>query len=96
MQNQQNLAIGLLSLTAVVLFCTLVLVGRQPAYAASGPDMGGDYKLISGSIAGSQDYLAIIDGTQMRMVVLTYDPSRKRMRPVVGFTDLGKAFKLSR
>ena len=76
--DSKNLAIGILSTTAVVLFVGLMLVSTRPTpVSASGQvDRGGDYVVASGSLWQREELLYVIDAQLNRMVTYKFDIDR--------------------
>jgi len=79
--NNKNMAIAVLSVTAVALFCTLVLM-----YSSSGSvvwadtvDRGGDYVLVTGAFSDTDEALYVIDGLNERLNVYQYDKNLDRI-----------------
>ncbi len=83
--DSKNMIIAVLSVTAVVLLCTLVLVHsawRQPGASmawANTVDRGGDYILATGASSGNNEPLYALDGFNDRLNVYQYDPGKKRI-----------------
>ncbi len=81
--DRKNMIIAVLSVTAVVLLCTLVLVhGDWRARDASlvwadTVDRGGDYILVTGAFSDSNEALYALDGSSDRLNVYQYDPNKK-------------------
>ena len=90
--DSKNMIIAVLSVTAVVLLCTLVLLhsdltSRDASLAwADSTDRGGDYilataPLLSGSntYTGISDPLYALDASNDKLNVYHYDPNRKQI-----------------
>ncbi len=83
--DSKNMIIAVLSVTAVVLLCTLVLVHSQwqelrPSVAwADTVDRGGDYILATGAYSDANEALYVLDGAKDRLNVYQYDPNRKEL-----------------
>ena len=83
--DSKNMIIGVLSVTAVVLLCTLVLVHsgwRQPGASlawADTVDRGGDYILATGAFTDLDEALYALDGSNDKLNVYQYDQNRKGM-----------------
>ncbi len=83
--DSKNMIIAILSVTAVVLLCTLVLLhgdwrGRDASLVwADTVDRGGDYVLVTGAFSGSYEALYALDGFNDRLNVYQYDPNEKRI-----------------
>ncbi len=73
--NSKDLAIGVLSTTAVILLVGILLVHSQPApvYASGMGDSGGDYVLLSGALFDQEEILYVVDANQNRMLTYRYD-----------------------
>lgn len=82
-----NLAIGVLTTTAVILLVGLMLVGTRPP-AAWGSGMtasGGDYVLTVGqSPSVDEELLYVIDGPSERLVAYRFDAARPEIQIVQG------------
>ena len=80
--QSKDLAIGVLSTTAVILFVGLILLNAQPqpAYASGLGDRGGDYIAISGQMWAEEELLYVIDGSQDKMMVYRYDQNTKQIQ----------------
>ena len=95
--DSKNMIIGVLSVTAVVLLCTLVLVhnawqGPSTSLAwADTVDRGGDYILATGAFSDSNEALYALDGSTDRLNVYQYDQNRKGM-VLYDSVDLGRYF----
>lgn len=79
--DSKNMAIAALSVTAVALLCTLVLVhtsDRSIAWADT-VDRGGDYVLVTGGFSGTDEALYVVDGLNDRLNVYQYDQNRNRI-----------------
>ncbi len=81
--DSKNMIIAVLSVTAVVLLCTLVLVhndwtGRDASLAwADTVDRGGDYILVTGAFGDNDEALYALDGSNDRLNVYQYDPNKR-------------------
>ena len=73
--NSKDLAIGILSTTAVILLVGLVVVHSrpQPAYASGVGVVGGDYVMAVGRFDQRTELLYVIDATVNGMNVYGYD-----------------------
>lgn len=94
MQNNQNLTIGILSVTAVILFVGVVLVtmlNSTPALAIGQSDRGGDYIVLSGQYTQNNEVVYIADAAAKRLNVYSYDATS---RDIVMWDsqDLAKVF----
>ncbi len=88
--DSKNMIIAVLSVTAVMLLCTLVLVhndwsGQDSSLAwAYTTDRGGDYILATGAVSSNVDTntgapLYALDGSNDKLNVYQYDPKGKRI-----------------
>ena len=88
--DSKNMIIAVLSVTAVVLLCTLVLLhsdltGRDASLAwADSTDRGGDYILATGGLSGNVDMyssepLYALDASSDKLNVYQYDSKEKRI-----------------
>ena len=79
--DSKNMTIAVLSVTAVALFCTLVLMYSSTGSVAWADtvDRGGDYVLATGAFSDSNEALYAIDGLNDRLNVYQYDQNRNRI-----------------
>ena len=87
MQNQdsKNLAIGVLSTTAVMLLAAFLIVQSRPVpVLADGMSIiQGDYSISVGGITqDSEDLLYIVDSSQKKLNVYRFDLQRKQVNLV--------------
>ena len=80
--DSKNMIITVLSVTAVALFCTLVLMNssNNSIAWADTVDRGGDYVLITGGFSDNDEALYVVDGLQDRLNVYQYDNNRNSIR----------------
>ena len=79
--DSKNMIIAVLSVTAVALFCTLVLMhssNNSMAWADT-VDRGGDYVLVTGAFSDNDEALYAIDGLNDQLNVYQYDQNRNRI-----------------
>ncbi|QOJ14907.1 MAG: hypothetical protein HRU75_09745 [Planctomycetia bacterium] len=82
----RSLAIGVLSITACILFVGLVLlIQTPPALGIGQTDRGGDYVMLTQQISSSNEGLVIVDGGSNRMVLYTFDFNQKKLALADGF-----------
>lgn len=77
------LAIGVLSVTACVLFVGLVLLAPfpvAPAYGIGQLDRGGDYVMLTQQLSNSQEGVLVVDAAAQRMSLYAFDVNQKRLR----------------
>ena len=82
--DSKNLAIGVLSITAVILLVGVVIIGSRPVPAvASGMTTGGgDYILTIGQLHTNSELLYIIDSGANKLVVYDYKGNTKQIEPL--------------
>ena len=82
----RTFALGILSVTACVLFVGWLRLSQQPAYALGMNDRGGDYILSTQQISSSQEAIVVVDAAAKQMLVYEFDYSNRRInvlhRPV--------------
>ena len=89
--DSKNLAIGVLSTTAVILFVGLLVVQTrpEPAYAFGMNAQGGDYLLTTGQLQSSEELLYVIDARLQRLIIYRFDFNRQQIKLTEG-RDLAK------
>ncbi len=78
--DSRTFAIGVLSVTACVLFVGLVLLAAappQPAHAAAQNDRAGDYIMVTQQVSDSTEVVGVIDAAARQMVYYVFDPNRE-------------------
>ena len=81
--DSKNMIIAVLSVTAVVLLCTVVLLNGSwrsldtSLVWADTVDRGGDYILVTGAFSDNNEALYALDGSNDRLNVYQYDPNEK-------------------
>ncbi len=72
-------AIGILSVTACILFVGFLLLSMTPtsALAQGQIDRGGDYIMLTQQISQSVEGIIIIDAASKRLVIYEFDINRK-------------------
>ncbi len=77
--DTHSLLIGVLSVTACILFVGLMLVTIQPreAQAIGMMDRGGDYILATQQFSNSSEAIAVIDAAAKVMIVYAFDYNNK-------------------
>lgn len=75
--QSRNLAIGVLSITAVILFVGLIIVSVMPrtAVASDVSSYGGDFTITVGRVTRDTEVLYVLDNVTQRLLV--YGISRK-------------------
>lgn len=77
--DTQTFAIGILCLTAVVLFTGLMFVATPAAQALGQSDRGGDYRMLTMQYSNSREALIVTDGAARKMLIYTFDISRNQL-----------------
>jgi len=83
MQDSRNLTIGVLTITATVLFVGLVLTTSGPdsqAMAYGQLDRGGDYVIFTGQFTQNSELVYIVDAAAKRLVAYSYETSNRQIR----------------
>lgn len=80
-------AIGVLSVTAAVLFVGLLLITSAPpaALAIGTSDRSGDYIMVTQQLTSSQEGVVVIDAATKRMILYAFDFNAKALRVLDGF-----------
>lgn len=75
-------AIGVLSITACVLFVGLLMVAAQPtvAYGIGQTDRGGDYIMVTQQLTNSQEGVVIIDAASRQMTLYALNGATKQLQ----------------
>ena len=85
--NSKNLAIGVLSTTAVVLFVGLVIINAQttPVRADGMTTSGGDYVLAVGGVnKPDEEYLYLLDTSAQKLIAYRFDTGKRQIEIVQG------------
>lgn len=84
--DTQTFTIGVLSVTACVLFVGLILAISQPkaAYAIGQSDRAGDYIMITQQLTTSQEGVVVVDGAADRLILYAFDFNNKRLEMLDG------------
>ncbi len=80
MNDNRNFIIGVLSITATILFVGLIVVsmtGSTPAYAIGQIDRGGDYILVTGQFTQNSELVYVIDAAARRMIAYSYETTTR-------------------
>ena len=77
--DRRTFAIGVLSVTACVLFVGLILVAQRPAYAIGMNDRGGDYILLTQQISTTSEAVVVIDAAAKQLIVYEFDYNNKNL-----------------
>ena len=83
----KSLAIGVLSITACILFVSFLVVTAlpRPASAVGMSDAGGDYKMLTQQLTNSREALVVMDAAAQRVILYGFDANRKQLVPISGF-----------
>ena len=82
MQDDKNLTIGVLSITAVVLLVGVILTsvgGQNQALAIGQSDRGGDYIVVTGQFTQSAELVYVADAAAGRLNLYSYDATRRQL-----------------
>lgn len=80
----KSFAIGVLTLTACVLFVGFLFVSQRPAHAIGQSDKGGDYKMLTYRVSSTQELLFVFDSAAKKAIAYEFDTSRRRLEMVTG------------
>jgi hypothetical protein len=72
-------AIGVLGITACVLFVGFMLVTQQPAYAIGMNDRAGDYIMATQQLSTTSEGVIIIDAAAKKLIIYEFDYNNKVM-----------------
>jgi hypothetical protein len=78
-------AIGILGVTACILFVGLLLVTQTPAHAFAMNDRGGDYIMLTQQLSLSTEGVVVIDAAAKRMLIYSFDYNTKTLEPLRGW-----------
>ena len=81
--DRQTFAIGILCITACVLFVGLLLVSQQPVLAMGMNDRGGDYIMCTQQIAANSEAVVVIDGAAKQMILCQLDFNTRRIELIL-------------
>ncbi len=82
MNDSKNLAIGVLSITAVILLAAVILVtsgSQNPAQAVGMLDRGGDYIMVTAQFSENDEIVYITDAAAQVTNVYNYDTTRREL-----------------
>jgi len=82
--DSKNLAIGVLSTTAVILLVGVLIIGTRtdPALASGMSATGGTYSVIVGKLNTTEEIVYVIDASTETLVSFTFDSARKSIQPI--------------
>lgn len=72
-------AIGVLAVTATVLFVGLMMLITRPAYAIGLSDQAGDYKMLTQQVSRSKELVVVLDSAAKQAILYDFDYSNKRL-----------------
>lgn len=78
MLDKKTFAIGILSLSAVILLAINIVMPRS-ADATYSNTQDNDFSMLTGSVVGGGDALYITDKRSGKMLVMVYNPTRKEL-----------------
>lgn len=88
--DARTFAIGILGITACILFVGLLLVTMQPAYGIGQTDRGGDYIMLTQQLTNSQEGVVIIDAASRQMTLYALNNSNKQLQIIHPNIDLNQ------
>lgn len=84
MKDQEaNLAVGVLTITTMILLVGVILVlsgGQAPALASGQLDRGGDYVLVTGQFTLNSELIYVTDAAAGRLNAYSYDGTQRQVR----------------
>jgi hypothetical protein len=85
--DRETFAIGVLAVTAAVMFVGLMLSWGPPrtALAIGQNASGGDWLMLTQQVTNQQEAVWVIDAASERIIVFGYDFSRRSLLPLDGF-----------
>ncbi len=80
--DSKTFAIGVLSITACVLFVGLLMATGQPApaYGIGQTDRAGDYLMVTQQLTNSQEGVVIFDAASRQMTLYALNGSNKQLQ----------------
>ena len=88
--DTKTFAIGILGITACILFVGLLLVTMQPAYGIGQTDRGGDYIMLTQQLTNSQEGVIIIDAASRQMTLYALNHRNKQLQIIHPNIDLNQ------
>jgi hypothetical protein len=73
----KTFAIGVLGVTACILFVGFMLLATHPAQAIGTSDRGGDYKMLTQQLSNSQEGLVVVDSAAKQIIIYAFDYNTK-------------------
>ncbi len=73
----KTFAIGVLSVTACILFVGFMLLTMRPAQAIGLSDKAGDYKMLTQQLSSGTEGVVVIDGAARQLIVYAFDWNNK-------------------
>jgi hypothetical protein len=77
--DTKTFAIGVLGITAGVLFVGFMLVTQQPAYGIGMSDRSGDYILATQQLSTTSEGIVVVDAAAKRAIIYEFDYNNKRL-----------------
>jgi hypothetical protein len=83
----KTFAIGVLSITACILFVGFLLVtlSPAPAYAIGQSDRGGDYIMLTQQLTTSNEGVVLVDAASKRLILYAFDYNKKSIELLDGY-----------
>jgi len=75
----KTFAIGVLSVTACILFVGLMLINTQPAQAFGQSDKAGDYKMLTMQLGSSRECIVVVDAAAKQAIIYGFNNSQDRL-----------------
>jgi hypothetical protein len=81
--DARTFGLGILAVTACILFVGLILVSQSPpAYAVGMNDRAGDYIMATQQVSTTSEAIAVVDAAAKRMIVYAFDFNNRTLEIV--------------
>jgi hypothetical protein len=75
----KTFAIGVLAVTATILFVAFILLAQTPAQAIGMNDHAGDYKMLTQQVSSTKELLVVVDAAARKAVIYDFDLMNKKL-----------------
>ena len=80
--DAKTFTIGVLAITACVLFVGFLFLSQQPAYGLGMNDRGGDYIMLTQQMSTTTEAVVVVDAAAKQMIIYAFDYNNKTMEIV--------------
>lgn len=77
--DARTFAVGVLGITACVLFVGLILISQQPAQAIGMNDRGGDYILLTQQLSTTTEGIVVVDAAAKQVIIYNFDYNNRSL-----------------